>query len=454
MAKKRITEVPRDGSEVDFIPQNFMLIDGAEGSAKMRMDLFAKASSVEDLQTGKADKVSNATAGNFAGLDSNGNLTDSGKKESDFATVAQGSKADTAIQEVKVNGSALTPDANKAVDVTVPVAGSSVPFMDGTASVGSSAKFAREDHVHPTDTSREPAFSILPVTKGGTGSGTASGARINLDVYSKSETDTLLNGKVVIVSTLPSTGESGKIYYVGPIGTGVDKYEEYLWNTDNAQFIKVGERSIDLSGYKTKQTAVPSPFAQGYSTSFISDVSQDTNGKVTLSKKTVMYASNQVEGIIRASDYKTWNDAETTYVSADAETSFVLDSSIKKQNVIIYAPYVTSLLLDHSYIDQFDAQCFINIQVVGYKCAKLILYNKETSTAPDGTSVWSYKIAYSDTLAAQRSLQLYNGGEQVALVNESGQSKALHIVIGKNYSSSEGATLLTLINCTSSSFKS
>lgn len=34
----------------------------------------------------KADKVSNATNGNFAGLDSNGNLTDSGKKASDFQT--------------------------------------------------------------------------------------------------------------------------------------------------------------------------------------------------------------------------------------------------------------------------------------------------------------------------------------------------------------------------------
>ena len=41
-------------------------------------------------------------------------------------------------------------------------AGSSVapatasPLMDGTAAVGSSAKYAREDHVHPTDTSRVP----------------------------------------------------------------------------------------------------------------------------------------------------------------------------------------------------------------------------------------------------------------------------------------------------------
>ena len=62
--------------------------------------------------------MSSATAGNFAGLDSNGNLTDSGSKASDFATAAQGAKADSAIQTVKVNGVALTPDAQKSVDVT------------------------------------------------------------------------------------------------------------------------------------------------------------------------------------------------------------------------------------------------------------------------------------------------------------------------------------------------
>lgn len=65
----------------------------------------------------KADKVASATSGNFAGLDSNGNLTDSGKKASDFATAAQGSKADSAIQGVEVNGSALTPDSNMVVDI-------------------------------------------------------------------------------------------------------------------------------------------------------------------------------------------------------------------------------------------------------------------------------------------------------------------------------------------------
>ena len=84
-------------------------------------------SQVTNLSTdlgNKADKVANATSGNFAGLDENGNITDSGKKASDFATSTQGGKADSAIQGVKLNGasSALTPDSNKVVTIPDAVA--------------------------------------------------------------------------------------------------------------------------------------------------------------------------------------------------------------------------------------------------------------------------------------------------------------------------------------------
>lgn len=89
----------------------------------------------------------------------------------------------------------------------------------------------------------------VPIARGGTGSGTAAGARSNLDVYSKSETESLVAGRIVIVQTLPATGQAGVIYYVGPSGSGDDQYEEYIWDTNNAQFIKVGEKSLDLSEY-------------------------------------------------------------------------------------------------------------------------------------------------------------------------------------------------------------
>lgn len=97
-------------------------IPSTDMSAEVQASLAKADSALQQHQdiTGKADKVASATNGNFAGLDANGNLTDSGSKTADFATAAQGGKADTAIQSVKVNGTALTPDANKSVDVEVP----------------------------------------------------------------------------------------------------------------------------------------------------------------------------------------------------------------------------------------------------------------------------------------------------------------------------------------------
>ena len=43
---------------------------------------------------------------------------------------------------------------NKANSIVVPSAADAAPLMDGTATVGTSTDYAREDHIHPTDTSR------------------------------------------------------------------------------------------------------------------------------------------------------------------------------------------------------------------------------------------------------------------------------------------------------------
>lgn len=87
----------------------------------------------------------------------------------------------------------------------------------------------------------------LPVARGGTGASTEADARANLSVYSKSEVDSMLGGRVEVVTELPASGTSGVTYYVGPTGTGGDQYDEYIW-TNNA-FLKVGEHSLDLSEY-------------------------------------------------------------------------------------------------------------------------------------------------------------------------------------------------------------
>ena len=85
---------------------------------------------IQDV-SGKADKVANATNGDFAGLDANGNLTDSGKKASDFATAAQGALADTAYQ--KPSGGIPDTDLSSAVQTSLGKADTAIQDVSGKA---------------------------------------------------------------------------------------------------------------------------------------------------------------------------------------------------------------------------------------------------------------------------------------------------------------------------------
>jgi hypothetical protein len=80
-------------------------IPATDLAAAVQASLALADSALQSHQdiSGKADKVSSATNGNFAGLDANGNLTDSGSKAADFATAAQGAKADTAVQPADID---------------------------------------------------------------------------------------------------------------------------------------------------------------------------------------------------------------------------------------------------------------------------------------------------------------------------------------------------------------
>lgn len=63
--------------------------EAADASPTQSSNKMVKSGGVYSALGDKADKVTSATTGDFAGLDASGNLTDSGKKASDFAT-AQG----------------------------------------------------------------------------------------------------------------------------------------------------------------------------------------------------------------------------------------------------------------------------------------------------------------------------------------------------------------------------
>ena len=68
-------------------------------------------------------------------------------------TVTQTLASGTDIASISVDGTSTTLYAP--TPPTVPSASSTTPSMDGTAAVGAATTYARADHVHPTDTSRQ-----------------------------------------------------------------------------------------------------------------------------------------------------------------------------------------------------------------------------------------------------------------------------------------------------------
>lgn len=149
-------------------------------------------------------------------------------------------------------------------------ASNTVPSMDGEASVGTEVKFARGDHRHPTDTTRASAQDLTAHTNDNTIHVTASdktnwngkankattlaGYGITDSMTAEQITNAINDaiGSVTgisfeVVESLPSTGESGKIYLVAHAHGAQDQYDEYIYY--NNAWEKIGSTDIDLSNY-------------------------------------------------------------------------------------------------------------------------------------------------------------------------------------------------------------
>ena len=109
--------------------------------------------------TGKADKVSSPTAGNFAGLDSSGNLTDSGKKASDFANA---SHAHAGYAEVKIFSGVSVAASAWASDSTY----AAYPYAASIACSGVTASYVPEVVFGATEAA---SGNFAPVALSGSG---------------------------------------------------------------------------------------------------------------------------------------------------------------------------------------------------------------------------------------------------------------------------------------------
>ena len=99
--KDASTTVTIAGYEVD-VKVN---VSAAAGNALVLKDdgMYVPTPKVVDI-SGKADKVAGATTGNFAALDGEGNLTDSGKKPADFVAAETGKRLMTDAEGEKLAG--------------------------------------------------------------------------------------------------------------------------------------------------------------------------------------------------------------------------------------------------------------------------------------------------------------------------------------------------------------
>lgn len=73
------------------------------------------------------------------------------------------------------------------------------------------------------------------------------------ETYTKEEVAALIGAirqfHYEVYTSRPATGEGNVLYLIGPTGSGSDKYEEYVYA--NNGWVKIGDTSIDLSGYVT-----------------------------------------------------------------------------------------------------------------------------------------------------------------------------------------------------------
>ena len=234
---------------------------------------------------------------------------------------------------------------NKANSISVPSAADATPLMDsGTAAVGTSTDYAREDHVHPSDTSKADKNHASSSTDYGTGTSSNYG-HVKLSDSTNSTNGTsngtaatpsavkaaydLANGKqdALVSGTNIKTINSNSILGSGNID--VDSLPTQSSST-NGKYLKsngtTGASWETITGFKTTQSNISSPSSSGTSMSFIDTISQNTNGEITATKKSI-----DTEGVTGVSIDNVPMDNSTNLVKSGGVKS-ALDA---KQNKIL-----------------------------------------------------------------------------------------------------------------------
>lgn len=184
----------------------------------MTTEYLDKAGATLLVQKTKAELAKKVNAVSGKVLSTNDYTT---AEKNKLAGIASGAQANT-ITTVKVNGTALTPDTNKAVNVTTPTK---------TSQLTNDSGFQNATQVDATIT----------------GKGYQTQAQVQSLINSAVGKVTSI--KYQKVDSLPTAGENGVIYLISHSHGTQDIYDEYIWISDTKTFEKIGNTDIDLSAY-------------------------------------------------------------------------------------------------------------------------------------------------------------------------------------------------------------
>lgn len=286
---------PSDTSKVDVVAGKGLSTNDFTDALKEKLDGISPGATTS---TGTVTSV--ATGAGLTG----GPVTTSGTIKANLKSETAATYDSDTPSNTQSRQYAVTPDKSGYLSVNVPwtdttyTAATANPLMDGTAAIGTSAKYAKEDHVHPSDTTK-----VDKVTGKGLSTndftdaletkleGVAAGAQVNVietikvnntaltpssktvnitvptnnnqltngaGYQTASEVSSAINSAIgdlegiefEIVQELPQNGDKGKIYLVANTDPASNNtYTEYIWLTSSSSYEKIGTTDVDLSDY-------------------------------------------------------------------------------------------------------------------------------------------------------------------------------------------------------------
>ena len=163
--------------------------------------------------------------------------------------------------------------------------------------------------------------------------------------------------------------------------------------------------SVNLDGYKTKQTAVSDPITNGTADQFIASVSQNENGEITVTKKTVQDATQSVHGLMSAVDKKKLDEltipTKTSDLTNDSgfitgiPSEYITETELSNKNYLVAADIankadksditVTDVKVNGTSV-VVDKVANITINDDDTKCTSLTL-SQGAATTPSGDTV-------------------------------------------------------------------